>query len=146
VPSLRWLCFLALAACHPAGYGPQPTDIAPLPPLSSSSIGMLIDQQAVLQLTADQLQRLQALDEALSERDAPLERDLRDLQRAQDAPRPHRRRHGGARPLSPIAQDPDGARRIQESLDDNDRRALADAMLVLDVGQRDTANALLAKP
>lgn len=78
----------ALAACGGSSAGAAPAQApgehAPLPPLNSSPLAELVDHQEQLHLTADQVQKIQALDRQLTAANLPLERQVVDSQEANE--------------------------------------------------------------
>jgi hypothetical protein len=90
--------FVCLFACGPANRVPPSTetpDLPPLPPESSSGIGLIRDRAADLALDPDQLAQLEALDKQLDELNRPLEADLDALDRSAGRPVPAAGARGG---------------------------------------------------
>jgi hypothetical protein len=94
-----------VASCATTGSPPaQPVHAAPEPVQPATGLALLVQERASLKLTETQTQRLEALDEALGERNAPLERELTTLEAAaakrgdsEEAPRAGGPRGGGGR-------------------------------------------------
>jgi hypothetical protein len=86
---------LAAACSHDAKPAVAPDEPPPLPPASGTPIGYLVDASE-LQLTGDQLTRLEAIDDELAARLAVLDGDLRAPRPAASG-QPGRRRGGGMR-------------------------------------------------
>lgn len=85
----------ALACSHDARPTVQPDDHPPLPPASGTPIGYLIDDASELALRDDQLTKLKAIDDELSDRLAVLDSQQRgDRPRAADPAQSGRRRGG----------------------------------------------------
>ena len=85
----------ALACSHDAKPTVQPDDHPPLPPASGTPIGYLIDDASELALRDDQLTKLKAIDDELSDRLAVLDSQQRgDRPRAADPAQSGRRRGG----------------------------------------------------
>jgi hypothetical protein len=97
--------FLWFIACAtPTGApGPPPVHAAPEPVQPATGLALLVQQRVALKLSEAQTRRLEALDEALGERNAPLERELATFRAAakhgdsEEAPRAGGPRGGGGR-------------------------------------------------
>jgi hypothetical protein len=94
-------CILVcLFACSPATRVPPtagPPDLPPLPPESSSGIGLVRDRAADLALDPNQLAQLEALDQQLEEANRPYEVELDALVRAAGRSAPAASGGGGKR-------------------------------------------------
>src|SRR5579862_1543115 len=75
------LLFGAAACGHGASAPPAAPDYPPLPPLSNTPVGILIDQAGTLALTSAQLQALQQIDHELHAKNDVLDGDIEDLER-----------------------------------------------------------------
>ena len=75
------LLFGAAACGHGASAPPAAPDYPPLPPLSSTPVGILIDQAGALALSDAQLSTLQRLDHDLHAKNDVLDGDIEDLER-----------------------------------------------------------------
>jgi len=169
-------CILVcLFACSPATRAPHPTetpDLPPLPPESSSGIGILRDRAADLALDPDQVAQLEALDKQLEEVNRPLEDQLDALDRSAGRPVPAASGRGGRRRGGGISMSRGGAtatptpsnapeptpeqkqkmdeqaqeeRSIRQKIMANDSSFLDRALRLLRPDQRDRAVELLRK-
>jgi hypothetical protein len=69
---------------QPSGELPA-APIPPLPPASGTAIGYLVDAQADLALSADQLEKLHKIDDRLAAQNGPLDTQLRDIEKPRPA-------------------------------------------------------------
>ena len=165
---------ICLFACGPANRVPPSTetpDFPPLPPESSSGIGLIRDRAADLALDPDQVAQLEALDKQLEELNRPLAAELDAIDRAagQSAPGASgtggRRRGGvsmsrGGKAAAPSApSDPDQTSEEKQRMDElaqqeravrqrmlnNDSSFVERALRLLRPDQRDRAMELLRK-
>lgn len=137
---------LAAAACHkePApSYAEQP-----LPPASGTPIGYLIDNAGTLSLSAEQVTKLQAIDDSLSARNESIDTQLREIEKPEPTeedpknPRPFPPNMApGAQPTKTTKD----ASKLHEARTANSKEALEKAFAVLDATQQDKARALLSE-
>lgn len=136
-----------LTACHreTAPAHPKPGDLPPLPPASGTPIGYLLDSQADLKLSEDQVKKLQDLDASLAARDAEIDTQLRQIEHQEpDEPMPKGakpKRHNMA-PGVGVQQSGD-AQKLHAARDSQDRDALRRAWAVLDKDQQTSAAKIL---
>jgi hypothetical protein len=159
---------LVVTAC--AGAPPPRTanDQPRLPPKSSTPIGLLVERQADLGLSAEQAEALSRLDEGVQQLNKPLQDELGTVEHRPESPARERGsggswgrgggRRGGRRmqasappassPPSAATSGGDGHRQaraeeLRAKMSENELRALAEAICDLDPGQRDKARKVL---
>lgn len=137
---------LASAACHkepPPTYAEQP-----LPPASGTPIGYLIDNSGQLSLSADQVAKLQAIDDSLSARNEAIDTQLREIEKPEpieeDPKNPSLHPPNMAPGAQPVRTTKD-AGKLHEARAENSKDALEKAFAVLDATQQDKARQLLAE-
>jgi hypothetical protein len=139
------IALLAPAACggkeSPPNYAEQP-----LPPASGTPIGYLIDNSGQLDLSAEQVSKLQAIDDSLSARNESIDTQLREIEKPEveeedpKHPNPHAPNMApGAQPLTTTKD----AGKLHDARNENSKEALEKAWAVLDAKQQEKAKALL---
>lgn len=136
----------ASAACHkepPPAYAEQP-----LPPASGTAIGYLIDNSGQLDLSAEQVTKLQAIDDSLSARNESIDTQLREIEKPEpieeDPKNPSATPPNMAPGAQPIRTTKD-AGKLHEARKTNSKEALEKAFALLDATQQEQARALLAE-
>ena len=138
--------FAPFAACHkepPPTYAEQP-----LPPASGTPIGYLIDNSGQLELTGEQIDKLQAIDNSLSARNEAIDTQLREIEKPEpieeDPKNPSPRAPNMAPGAQPTRTTKD-AGKLHDARAANSKDALEKAFAVLDAKQQDKARTLLAE-
>ena len=102
-------CLLVISVGCGGGSTPDPAspeaeaEAIPLPPLSSTPVGLLLDARENLELSSGQITRLEEIADELQARNAPLEEELADRERAPRAngrgsgQHPNKRGRGGGK-------------------------------------------------
>lgn len=137
---------LALAGCHkdPPIMTPKEGELPPLPPASGTAVGYLIDNSQQLQLTADQLDKLQAIDDSLAARNDVIDTQLRQIEQPEVEPTEKGQpppRHNNA-PGAQVKTTPEAAK-LHAARKANDKDALTKAFALLDPSQQERARRLL---
>jgi hypothetical protein len=143
------LAVLVLAGCHhdtdPPPVYSKDGELPPLPPSSGTPVGYLVDNAEPLQLRADQLSKLQAIDKSLATRDDEIDTQLRLIEKPEQDPEAPKGapppRHNNA-PGAQVHTTPDAAK-LHSARKDGDAEALQQAFALLDPGQQATARKLL---
>ncbi|MGE0400485.1 MAG: hypothetical protein AB7T06_27485 [Kofleriaceae bacterium] len=137
---------LALAACRkdpPPSYAGQP-----LPPSSGTPIGYLIDNSGQLELSAEQVTKLQAIDDSLSARNEGIDTQLREIEKPEpleeDPKNPSIVPPNMAPGAQPVRTTKD-AGKLHDARKENSKEALEKAFALLDAKQQEKARALLAE-
>ena len=149
------LAVLGLLVAPGCAHAPAQAEVpppGPALPLPRSSIAAVLFHQGDLDLSADQVQRLQARDDELDRTQRALREDFAHAQQAHEAapapppspgPGGGGRHHGQSRPL-PEAKP--AVKSLDDRLDDNDSRAyLAAEADILSEKQRDHAREVASK-
>ena len=157
---MRWaaLLLLAVACAHaqpPSASTPEAPSL-PLLPLPRSSLAAVLAHRGDLELTAEQVERLQMRDEALEREQATLRAALE--RRHQESPARTGQqpgagmgggpggRHRNSQRTNPATETKPKLRSLEEQLDDNDTRDyLAAEMAVLTDQQREPAREIAEK-
>jgi hypothetical protein len=137
---------VAFAGCQkekPPSYAEQP-----LPPASGTPIGYLIDNSGQLELSAEQVEKLQTIDNSLSARNEAIDTQLREIEKPEPVeedpknPNPHPPNMApGAQPTRTTKD----AGKLHEARKANSQEALEKAFSVLDAKQQEKARTLLAE-
>lgn len=137
---------VSFVACHkepPPAYAEQP-----LPPASGTPIGYLIDNSGQLELSAEQVDKLQAIDNSLSARNEGIDTQLREIEKPEPIeedpknPSPHPPNMApGAQPTRTTKD----AGKLHEARAANNKEALEKAFALLDAKQQEKARTLLAE-
>lgn len=135
-----------MAACKkdpPPNYAEQP-----LPPSSGTPIGYLIDNSGQLELSAEQVEKLQAIDNSLAARNDSIDTQLREIEKPEveeedpKNPNPHPPNMApGAQPTKTTKD----AGKLHEARAANSKDALEKAFALLDAKQQEKARNLLAE-
>lgn len=146
-----WLILLlAIAACHPSPQKPAPGEVPPLPPASGTAVGYLVDAARDLQLSDDQLQKLQQIDDTLAAQNGQIDAQLRQIEKPVPAEElSPQQQKAGVQP--PRYNNAPGAStittadslKLRKMRDQNDRDALKKAFAVLDATQLEKAKQIL---
>jgi hypothetical protein len=128
----------------------EPSGPPPLPPASGTPIGYLIDAKGDLALRDDQLGELQKLDTSLAAENGSIDAQLRQIekpmpgqeltpqqQKAGEKPQRYNNAPGAS---TMTTSDSEKLRRLH---DDNEQRALAKALAILDTDQAEKAKRIL---
>ncbi len=132
--------------CHkepPPSYAEQP-----LPPASGTPIGYLIDNSGQLELSAEQVEKLQKIDYSLSARNEAIDTQLREIEKPEPIeedpknPNPHPPNMApGAQPTRTTKD----AGKLHEARKENSKEALEKAFALLDTKQQEKARMLLSE-
>jgi hypothetical protein len=137
---------LASAACtkEPAPvYAEQP-----LPPASGTPIGYLIDNSGQLELSAEQVSKLQSIDDSLSARNESIDTQLREIEKPEIEPEDPKNPNPHPPNMAPGAQPTrttKDAGKLHEARAANSKDALERAFAVLDPQQQEKARNLLGE-
>lgn len=119
-----------------------------MPPASGTPIGYLIDNSGQLDLSAEQVDKLQAIDNSLSARNEGIDTQLREIEKPEPIeedpknPNPHPPNMApGAQPTRTTKD----AGKLHEARAANNKEALEKAFAVLDAKQQEKARTLLAE-
>ena len=140
------LALLVPVACHkeaPPSYAEQP-----LPPSSGTPIGYLIDNTGQLELSADQVSKLQAIDDSLAARNDSIDTQLREIEKPEveeEDPKNPRLTAPNMAPGAQPTRTTKDAGKLHEARATNSKEALEKAFAVLDVKQQEKARTLLAE-
>jgi hypothetical protein len=146
----RFALVALLASIAPACGKEAPPNYAeqPLPPASGTPIGYLIDNSGQLELSAEQVDKLQAIDNSLSARNEAIDTQLREIEKPEPTeedpknPNPHPPNMApGAQPVRTTKD----AGKLHEARKENSNEALEKAFAVLDAKQQEKARGLLAE-
>jgi len=140
------VALLAPVACHkeaPPAYAEQP-----LPPASGTPIGYLIDNSSQLELSAEQVTKLQAIDDSLSARNEGIDTQLREIEKPEveeEDPKNPRLTAPNMAPGAQPTRTTKDAGKLHDARTANTNDALEKAFAVLDAKQQDKARYLLAE-
>lgn len=147
--------FAASCAANPK---PSPSPPADLPPLPRSSIAAVLEHRAELELTDEQVRRLQQLDEKLQQENAAIRKELAQGKQASGQPAPdgsaggmgRRSRGGGGGRRSRgegggTSNDTPRPKSPMQLMDDNDTRAYLEAETILTEAQRPRAREIASR-
>jgi hypothetical protein len=139
----------ALGACHKdpdlEPHHPKAGEAPPLPPSTGTVIGYLIDGQAQLNLSADQLTKLKELDASLAAQNESIDTQIRAIERPEDQepvekgekPKPINHAPGKDIKVTPDSQ------KLHAAHAANDKDALKHVFAVLDLKQVEIAKKIL---
>lgn len=126
---------------------PKSGDLPPLPPSSGTPVGYLIDNQAQLALTGDQLAKLQQIDRSLAAQNDALETQIRSIEvpeeeEPDDPKNPQPKKPANHAPGVHTKSTPD-SKKLHAAVDANTRDALTRVFKLLDPKQLETAKRIL---
>jgi hypothetical protein len=151
---MRVLC-LVLAFAAAIGCGGNRQEVIepgppPLPPASGSVIGFLIDAKHDLVLTAEQLAKLEQIDDSLAAQNGSLDAQIRQIERPVPAEElsPQQQKAGEKEPRynnAPGASTivTEDSLKLRKMRDANDREAIEKALALLDAEQAPKARRIL---
>ncbi|MFN0251297.1 MAG: hypothetical protein ACKV2T_30760 [Kofleriaceae bacterium] len=146
----RFALVALLVSIAPACGKEAPPNYAeqPLPPASGTPIGYLIDNSGQLELSAEQVEKLQAIDNSLSARNEVIDTQLREIEKPEpteeDPKNPNPNPPNMAPGAQPIRTTKD-AGKLHDARKENSDEALEKAFALLDVKQQEKARGLLAE-
>jgi hypothetical protein len=152
-----WFALLLALAVVAGGCNRQKDEVIepggppPLPPASGTAVGYLVDAQADLQLSSEQLEKLKKIDDSLAAQNGSIEAQLRQIEQPvppaeQLSPQQMKagekqERYDNA-PGRSTMQTAD-SQRLHKIHDDNERDALKKAFALLDAKQLEKAKRIL---
>ena len=151
-----WFAFLLALAVITTGCNRHQDEVIepggppPLPPASGTAVGYLVDAQADLQLSADQLGKLKRIDDSLAAQNGSIEAQIRQIEQPEEAEQlsPQQmkagvkeKRYDNAPGKSTITTA--DSQRLHRIHDENERAALKKAFAVLDEKQVEKAKRIL---
>jgi len=138
-----------VAACHKdpdlEPHHPKSGEAPPLPPSTGTVIGYLIDGQAQLNLSADQLTKLKELDASLAAQNDSIDTQIRAIERPEETEplpkgeEPKRVNHAPGRDIKTTAD----SQKLHAAHAANDKDALKHVFAVLDAKQIEAAKKIL---
>jgi len=152
------MTILFAASCAATNPKPSPSpSTAELPPLPRSSIAAVLEHRAELELTDEQIRRLQELDDRLDKENAAIRKNVTQnkepptqMERGGFAGGMGRRSHGGGAGRSSAggggaSNDPARPKSPMQLMDDNDTSAYLEAETALTEAQRHRAREIASR-
>ncbi len=145
------LALVLAPACHKdpdlEPMHPKSGDLPPLPPASGTPIGYLLDAQAQLSLTPDQLTKLKDLDRSLAAQNDAIDTQIRTIERPeaeepQDPKAPPKRQNHAPGVDTHTTAD---SQKLHQMHNANSRDALKKVWAILDPKQQEAATKILSE-